>query len=147
MRIKKHNNAKFRKLVLDRDNNRCRACGIGDVDSLECDHIVPESKGGKSILCNMQTLCHTCNIRKGETNVGELPIRPPVEGFGDYSEVMQARQDFLVMVNDARQAEIDELVKQVKQWRQAVVKGWVISNRLGKMTTSGKAHKILQMTR
>ena len=94
----------------------------------------------------MQILCHTCNNRKGKTNIGELPVRPPVEGFGDYSEVMQARQDFLIMVNDARQAEIDDLVKQVKQWRQAGTKGWVIRNRLGKITTSGKVEKILQLT-
>jgi hypothetical protein len=103
--------------------------------------------GGKDTLGNMQILCHTCNNRKGNTNIGELPVRPPVEGFGDYSEVMQARQDFLIMVNDARQAEIDDLVKQVRQWRQAGTKGWVISKRLGKITTSGKAEKILQMTR
>ena len=70
-----------------------------------------------------------------------------MEGFGDYSEVMQARQDFLIMVNDARQAEIDDLVKQARQWRQAGTKGWVISKRLGKMTTAGKAEKILQLTR
>jgi hypothetical protein len=69
-----------------------------------------------------------------------------VEGFGDYAEVMQARQDFLIMVNDARQAEIDDLAKQVKQWRRAGTKGWVIRNRLGKMTSTGKAEKILKMT-
>jgi len=147
MRRKQPIPAALRLQVIDRDNGRCRACGIGDVDSLECDHIVPESQGGKDTLGNMQILCHTCNNRKGKTNVGELPVRPPVEGFGDYSEVMQARQDFLIMVNDARQAEIDDLVKQARQWRQEGVKGWVISNRLGKMTSTGKAEKILQMTR
>ena len=69
-----------------------------------------------------------------------------MEGFGDYSEVMQARQDFLIMISDARQAEIDDLVIQAKQWRQAGTKGWVIRNRLGKMTSAGKAEKILKMT-
>ena len=146
MRRKQPIPAKLRLQVIDRDNGRCRACGIGDVDSLECDHIVPESQGGKDTLGNMQILCHTCNNRKGKTNVGELPVRPPVEGFGDYSEVMQARQDFLIMVNDARQAEIDDLVKQARQWRQAGTKGWVIRNRLGKMTSAGKVEKILQLT-
>ena len=146
MRRKKALSAKFRQMIITRDNGRCRACGIGDVDSLECDHIVPESQGGKDTLGNMQTLCHTFNNRKCKTNVGELPILPPIEGFGDYAEVMQARQDFLIMVNDARQAEIDDLAKQVKQWRRAGTKGWVIRNRLGKMTTQGKVEKILQMT-
>ena len=146
MRRKKALSNSFRQMVITRDNGRCRACGIGDVDSLECDHIVPESQGGKDTLGNMQILCHTCNNRKGKTNVGELPVRPPDEGFGDYAEVMQARQDFLIMVNDARQAEIDDLAKQVKQWRRAGTKGWVIRNRLGKMTSAGKAEKILKMT-
>lgn len=147
MRRKKALSASFRQMVITRDNERCRACGIGDVDSLECDHIVPESQGGKDTLGNMQILCHTCNNRKGNTNIGELPVRPPVEGFGDYSEVMQARKDLLIMVNDARQAEIDGLVRQVRQWRQAGTKGWVISKRLGKITTAGKVEKILQLTR
>ena len=146
MRRKKALSAKFRQMVITRDNGRCRACGIGDVDSLECDHIVPESMGGKDTLGNMQILCHTCNNRKGKTNVGELPVRPPVEGFGDYNEVMENRKAFLVMVSEARQAEIDDLVKQVKQWRQAGTKGWVIRNRLGKITTAGKVEKILQLT-
>ena len=147
MRRKKALSVSFRQMVITRDNGRCRACGIGDVDSLECDHIVPESQGGKDTLGNMQILCHTCNNRKGNTNIGELPVRPPVEGFGDYSEVMQARKDLLIMVNDARQAEIDGLVRQVRQWRQAGTKGWVISKRLGKITTAGKVEKILQLTR
>jgi hypothetical protein len=146
MRRKKALSTSFRQMVITRDNGRCRACGIGDVDSLECDHIVPESQGGKDTLGNMQTLCHTCNNRKGKTNVGELPILPPIEGFGDYSEVMQARKDFLIMVNDARQAEIDDLVKQARQWRQEGKKGWVIRNRLGKITSAGKVEKILQLT-
>ena len=29
------------------------------------DHIVPVSKGGKGDLSNLQTMCHTCNHRKG----------------------------------------------------------------------------------
>ena len=145
MRRRKANNAKFRSMVISRDNGRCRACGIGDIDSLECDHIVPESQGGEHKLGNMQALCHTCNIRKGETNIGELPIRTPIEGFGDYAEVMENRKAFLIMVNEAREAEIADLAKQVKQWDREGVKGYVIRRRLGKMTTSGKIRKILEI--
>ena len=145
MRRKKTLSAKFRNMVISRDNGRCRACGIGDVDSLECDHIVPESQGGQDTLGNMQTLCHTCNNRKGKTNVGELPIRKPIAGFGDYAEVMESRKAFLIMVNEAREAEIADLAKQVKKWDSEGVKGYVIRRRLGKITTSGKIRKILEI--
>ncbi|MBR2352886.1 MAG: HNH endonuclease, partial [Clostridia bacterium] len=32
---------------------------------LEVDHIIPVSKGGKSTLDNLQTLCERCNRGKG----------------------------------------------------------------------------------
>ena len=30
-----------------------------------CDHIVPLSKGGDSVLENLQLICRSCNTRKG----------------------------------------------------------------------------------
>ena len=146
MRIKKHNNAKFRKLVLDRDNNRCRACGIGDRDALQADHIVPESKGGEASLDNLQALCSVCNNRKQNTVV-ELDIRPAVDGFGDYAEVMQARTDFLETLANVRQAEVRRLEGLVKAWREANVRGCIIRNRLEKIVDKRKVESILRATR
>jgi 5-methylcytosine-specific restriction endonuclease McrA len=40
----------IRRQVIAADNQRCRACGISDPDALQCDHIVPESKGGSEFL-------------------------------------------------------------------------------------------------
>lgn len=53
--------------VLKRDGFRCCICGAtaNDGVKLEVDHIVPISKGGKSILGNLQTLCERCNRGKG----------------------------------------------------------------------------------
>jgi hypothetical protein len=53
----------LRKLVFERDAYRCRHCD-GYVD-LCCDHVIPESKGGPTTLDNLQTLCRSCNSRKG----------------------------------------------------------------------------------
>jgi DNA-binding transcriptional regulator YhcF (GntR family) len=58
----------LRKAVFERDLYRCRHCGTHT--ELTVDHIIPESKGGKHSLDNMQTLCHRCNCIKG-TNGGE----------------------------------------------------------------------------
>lgn len=52
--------------VLKRDNYRCIICGKGRYDGvkLEVDHIVPVSKGGKTEISNLQTLCDRCNSGK-----------------------------------------------------------------------------------
>lgn len=60
---KKKITAKLRKSVYERDKYRCKKCGT-HID-LSVDHIVPESKGGKTRLDNLQTLCFPCNTRKG----------------------------------------------------------------------------------
>ncbi len=49
--------------VWERDNFRCQHCGVRRY--LSVDHIVPESCGGGRELSNLQTLCRSCNSRKG----------------------------------------------------------------------------------
>ena len=53
--------------VLRRDNFHCVRCGRGREDGvkLHVDHIVPVSRGGKSVMSNLQTLCEDCNCGKG----------------------------------------------------------------------------------
>ena len=146
MRRKQPIPAKLRLQVIDRDNGRCRACGIGDRDALQADHITPESKGGKTSLDNLQALCGVCNNRKQNTVV-ELAIRPSVDGFGDYDQVMQDRTAFLETLSDIRQGEIVRLTAIVAAWRQANVKGCIIRNRLEKMVDKRKVEGILKATR
>lgn len=54
--------------VFKRDDFRCRGCGSRD--NLRADHIIPESQRGPTELSNLQTLCATCNSRKGSRHVG-----------------------------------------------------------------------------
>ncbi|KKU76575.1 MAG: HNH endonuclease domain protein [Parcubacteria group bacterium GW2011_GWA2_47_64] len=61
--------------VLDRDNFRCVFCGRSPATDLgiklHIDHIVPFSKGGKTTLENLQTLCQECNLGKSDKeNIG-----------------------------------------------------------------------------
>ena len=53
--------------VLEKYNFKCRACGYGAADGkkLHVDHIIPISKGGETVMKNLQALCDDCNIGKG----------------------------------------------------------------------------------
>lgn len=59
---------RLRFKVLERDNFACRQCGASPAKSvgveLHVDHIMPWSKGGKTVLENLQTLCSLCNFGK-----------------------------------------------------------------------------------
>ena len=52
--------------VLRRDNFTCQICGSTARDGvrLEVDHIVPVSRGGRTEMDNLQTLCERCNRGK-----------------------------------------------------------------------------------
>lgn len=49
--------------VWERDNFTCLDCGTRR--DLTIDHIIPVSKGGRTVKDNLQTLCRSCNSKKG----------------------------------------------------------------------------------
>lgn len=53
----------LRLAVYERDGHACRHCGR--TEHLSLDHIHPYSLGGEDALDNLQTLCRSCNSRKG----------------------------------------------------------------------------------
>lgn len=69
----------MRRAVYERDSFRCRSCGFAapqhEVKTfyafgwnpvrLQLDHVVPYKLGGQFTIENLQTLCQTCNSRKG----------------------------------------------------------------------------------
>jgi len=65
---------RLRFRVLRRDNFKCCLCGRSPASQtgivLEVDHMVPWSKGGETVLENLQTLCQMCN--NGKSN---FPLR------------------------------------------------------------------------
>ncbi len=61
----------LRYTVLRRDHFRCSNCGRSPATHYGCvlhvDHVHPFSKGGKTVLENLRTLCDDCNLGKGNT--------------------------------------------------------------------------------
>jgi 5-methylcytosine-specific restriction endonuclease McrA len=56
----------LRAEVFLRDDFTCRYCGDrGGI--LECDHIIPVSRGGSDAITNLVTACEDCNRRKNAT--------------------------------------------------------------------------------
>lgn len=62
--------AAIRSKVFARDNYTCAYCGARGV-SLECDHVVPLSKGGPTTEDNLVTACKPCNRSKGAKEMQE----------------------------------------------------------------------------
>jgi hypothetical protein len=61
---------RLRYQVMKRDRFCCQQCGASpakasDVE-LHIDHITPWSKGGRTVLDNLRTLCSGCNLGKGD---------------------------------------------------------------------------------
>ena len=67
----RHAGEALRLRVYRRDNYKCKACGISPATHegvvLNVDHIIPFSKGGKTNLENLQTLCAGCNMKKRDS--------------------------------------------------------------------------------
>jgi hypothetical protein len=61
-----------RSIVLERDEHTCTYCG--SEKQLECDHIVPLSRGGSNAFVNLATACRPCNLSKGSKTVEEWNV-------------------------------------------------------------------------
>lgn len=56
----------LRLKIMKRDSYTCQICHkLCTPNEIEIDHIIPVSKGGKSIESNLQVLCASCNRKKG----------------------------------------------------------------------------------
>jgi len=72
----------FVRATFIRDNFTCQECGyhemlkdrpwLPDMSRLECDHIIPLARGGRTEMSNLQTLCKECNRKKGVSVAGEV---------------------------------------------------------------------------
>ena len=73
---------KFSRInVFTRDGFRCQYCGVRRaMRELNYDHVVPRSRGGRTVWENIVTSCYDCNDRKGGKTLKEAGmtlLRPP----------------------------------------------------------------------
>lgn len=61
--VKKPISSKLRWKVFQRDDYQCLRCGSRS--DLTADHIYAEVHGGPTTMDNLQTLCRSCNSKKG----------------------------------------------------------------------------------
>lgn len=66
----RHEWTRLRAFVFERDDYTCQYCG-DRAGRLECDHIVPVSRGGHSGIENLVTACFVCNRAKRNKLVSE----------------------------------------------------------------------------
>ena len=63
-------NLRLRFMVMQRDNFKCCKCGASPAKDpsveLHIDHIKPWSKGGETVMENLETLCSKCNLGKSD---------------------------------------------------------------------------------
>mgnify|MGYP002528847833 CR=1 FL=1 len=63
--------------VFLRDAFDCQYCGHGfDTHELTFDHVVPRSRGGRTVWDNVVTACAGCNLRKGNRTPRESRMAP-----------------------------------------------------------------------
>lgn len=67
--------------VFLRDHWQCQYCsGMHKTNDLTFDHVVPKSRGGRSVWDNIVTACRGCNTKKGSKlphEVGMYPMQEP----------------------------------------------------------------------
>src|SRR5215212_101667 len=64
-----------RKAVLARDSWTCQYCGSRK-PGLTVDHVIPRSRGGKSVWENIVASCAPCNRKKGSKTPHEASMHP-----------------------------------------------------------------------
>lgn len=62
--------AVLRAAAFTRDNYTCQYCGQRG-GRLECDHVIPVSRGGTHTLANLNTACFACNRAKRDKTLEE----------------------------------------------------------------------------
>lgn len=62
-----------KRTVYEKQDGKCNICGNHfDYRDTQADHIIPWSKGGKTVIENCQILCRRCNLEKSNHDFGKF---------------------------------------------------------------------------
>jgi len=92
-----------KKNVFVRDGYVCQYCST--IKDLTVDHVVPQSRGGKSVWDNCTTACKTCNNTKGSKLCGEAKMYPKKKPW------QPTISEFLTI--KMKKLKIDKLMKEI----------------------------------
>ncbi|MCJ8329489.1 MAG: HNH endonuclease [Lentisphaeria bacterium] len=95
-----------RNAIFARDNYECQYCGKHyKKDQMNIDHIIPRSKGGKTIWTNLVLSCISCNCKKGNMLLEDVgmklrrkPFQPHwsmVKNKKAYNNIPKSWEEFL----------------------------------------------------
>lgn len=119
--IANKNRQSRRDFVFDRDLDKCVYCdepqrGPTFLDKvpirLTLDHIIPTSKGGRTVRSNLVTCCNRCNNTRGDKDIVEwLSLLNPRESiFGERAVKMVIQ----AMKSDVREPWEDAVLKRIQ---------------------------------
>lgn len=82
----------LKRKIKSRDNNTCQYCGRKEGEKgprdvvtdcyMHIDHVIPESRGGRTVEENLVTCCAACNMTKGARTPDEAGLKWPVTETG-----------------------------------------------------------------
>lgn len=76
VRIPYRKKAYSKNHIFLRDNHTCQYCGkTANASELTLDHILPQSRGGRSVWENLVTCCKVCNSKKGDLTPKEASMQ------------------------------------------------------------------------
>lgn len=104
--------------VLKRSKGRCYLCGISNtVKALQVDHIRPRSKGGLTLVENLQALCYTCNAQKQNKDDTD---------FRDWPRMYDARDSNCVFCDQVSEAKIKNSLAMAFEDEHPVTEGHML---------------------
>ena len=98
--------------VFKRDGFTCQYCGGHPPERvLECDHIIPVSKGGTDDINNLVTSCFECNRGKRDHELGVIPntLTENIAVMREKEKQYKAYRKLLRSQEDRIKGEIDEV--------------------------------------
>lgn len=108
--------------VFKRDAFTCQYCGAQPPDTtLECDHIDPLARGGKSTLDNLITACESCNRGKSDKPLGQVAVRPDADLI-----YLQTQQEIAELRRFQSAAAVrDQILSEVCE--QIAIRAWALT--------------------